>query len=223
MIKKLIFGIAVAVSVCYAETTNLETEHFKICETCPQEKIVIKYEDFVSPELDCVNIYQSKAKELTKNELLLSSVIGHGTGFNVEKLFIIQVVDDTANMNFIEKIFSLKKRKLMIYSLSNEEIFNQLRKRTKFEITKNRLRIIIDNKEVYEGSIKMGENYYVDYCDEYFTFNLDNKLSLTVGICKKKKDEATYPDFIGDMKFEIAYKIENKELHFSLKKPIFKI
>ena len=200
-LNKLIFAISFAVSVSHAETASLETEHFKICETQPNKKIVVKYEDLISPELDCVNIYQSRAKEISKNKLLLSSVIGHGTGFNIEKLFIIRVIDDDSNMNFIKRLlrlfvrtkrklrtYGLLKRKLRIYSLSNNEIFEQLRKRTKFEIMENRLKIIIDNKEVYNGSIKIDKNHYVDYCDEYFMFNLENELSITTSIRKKKRD-----------------------------------
>ena len=221
-------------SVSHAETASLETEHFKICETQPNKKIVVKYEDLISPELDCVNIYQSRAKEISKNKLLLSSVIGHGTGFNIEKLFIIRVIDDDSNMNFIKRLlrlfvrtkrklrtYGLLKRKLRIYSLSNNEIFEQLRKRTKFEIMENRLKIIIDNKEVYNGSIKIDKNHYVDYCDEYFVFNLENELSITTSICKKEKDVAIYPDFLGDITFKIVYEIENGDLKFSLQEPLF--
>ena len=98
----------------------------------------------MSPEIDCVDIHPSKAKEITRNELLVSLVIGHGTGFNVEKLFVIQVDDNKTDMNFIQKIFTRKKRKYKIYSLKNEEIFTQLRKRTKFQVIGAHLKIIID-------------------------------------------------------------------------------
>ena len=233
-LKKLIVALSFAVSVSHAETASLETEHFQVCETQPNEKIVVKYKDLISPELDCVNIYQSRAKEISKNKLLLSSVIGHGTGFNIEKLFIIRVIDDDSNMKFIKMLlrlfvrtkrklrrYGLFKRKLRIYSLSNKEIFEQLRKRTKFEIMENRLKIIIDNKEVYNGSIKIDKNHYVDYCDEYFMFNLKNELSITTSICKKGNDATIYPDFLGDITFKIVYKIDNKNLKVLLQEPLF--
>ena len=126
----------------------METDPFKIYEPQPNSKIVVKHDDLVSSEIDCVNIYQSKVKEVDKNELLLSSVIGHGTGFNVEKLFIIRI--DPVK-NFIKRISSNKRRDLKIYSVSNKEVFKQLRQRTKFEVTKNWLKIIVDGKEIYEA------------------------------------------------------------------------
>lgn len=149
----------------------------------------------------------------------LASVVGHGTGFNVEKLFIIQVVEGNSGTNFIYRLFSKKKKYLKIYSIPNEEIFNQVQKRTKFEIVKNNLNIIIDNKKIYEGKIKIGTDYYIDYCSEYFVFNLDGKLNIAISVCLKKKDEVVYPEFVGEIRFDISYKIENDKLEFSLTNP----
>ncbi len=222
-IKKLIFAVSVIISASLAETANIATEHFKICETQQNEKIVIKYEDLISPEIDCINIYQSKAKEISKNELLLSSVVGHGTGFNVEKLFVIQIDNNNSGMNFIQKIFLKKKQNIKIYPISNEEIFNQLRKRTKFQVIGGCLKVIIDEQEKYNSSLNIEDDSYIDYCEEYFEFNLNSTPSVTVSICKKKKSEVTYPDFVGDVTFDIVYEIKNGDLKFSLKEPRIKI
>lgn len=191
------------ISVCFADVLNLETEHFKVYEVRHGEKVVVKHENFISSELDCAILYQSKVHEISKDELLFSSVIGHGTGFNIEKLFIIQA-ENTG---------------LRIYSISGNEILKQLRKRTKFEILKNNLKIIIDNKIFYKGKINMGAEYYIDYCDECFYFNFDNKLSITATICKKGKDNAMYPDFVKNITFDIGYKIENDKVKFCLSNP----
>ena len=177
----------------------------------------------MSPEIDCVDIHPSKAKEIIRNELLVSLVIGHGTGFNVEKLFVIQVDDNKTDMNFIQKIFTGKKRKYKIYSLKNEEIFTQLRKRTKFQVIGAHLKIIIDWQEKYNSSLNIEDGCCIDYCEEYFEFNLNNRLSITVNICKKKKGNLTYPDFIGDIIFEVVYEIKNSNLNFLLTEPCIKI
>ena len=217
---KLIAGVLLVSSVFGAVMANIETGHFKIFETQPNSKIVVKYDYCVSPEIDCANIYQSKAKEISKNELILSSVIGHGTGFNIEKLFIIQV---SPVENFIKRIFSNKKHILHIYNISNAEIFNQLRKRTKFEVTDGNLKIFIDGQEKYKGNLIIEDDYFIDYCEEYFAFNLDDELSITINICRKKKAEASYPDFIGSIKFVISYKVKNNKIEFVLSKPQIEI
>ena len=219
-IKTLISGILLAISVCFAEIVSIGTEHFKIYEKQPNSKIVVKYDDLGSSEIDCTNIYQSKAKEISKNELLLSSVIGHGTGFNIEKLFIIQV---SPVENFIKRIFSNKKRILNTYNISNDEIFKQLRIRTKFELTDGNLKIFIDGQEKYKGNLIIEDDYFIDYCEEYFAFNLDDRLSITINICKKKKSEASYPDFIGSIKFDISYKVKNNKIEFVLSNPQIEI
>ena len=215
-IKKFCAMSLFTFSALCSEITSQKTSHFKICATQQNSKIVVKYDDLVSSEIECANIYQSKAKEISKNELILSSVIGHGTGFNIEKLFIIQV---SPVENFIKKIFSNKKHILHIYNISNAAIFNQLRKRTKFEVTNGKLKIFIDGQEKYKGNLLLEGDYYIDYCKEYFAFNLDDKLSITINICKKKKDEANYPDFVGSITFDVSYKVKNNKIEFILSNP----
>lgn len=205
--NKLIWGILSTTSVCFADVLNLETEHFRVCEVRHGEKVVVKHENFTSSGLECAILYQSKVHEISKDKLLFSSVIGHGTGFNIEKLFIIQA-EETG---------------IRTYNISGDEILKQLKKRTKFEVLKNNLKIIIDNKILYKGKINMDAKYYIDYCEECFYFNLDNKLSITATICKKEKDKAIYPDFVGNITFDIDYVIKDSKLEFSLGKPVFKM
>ena len=218
--KKLIWGALCAISVGYAEIRSLETSHFRICETLPNEKIVVKYGDLVSPELECVNIYQTKFYEISKNELLLSRVIGHGTGFNVEELTLIRVVSDTNAMNFFTRIFSNKKS-LEIYNASNRQIFDRLRKRTKFHISENEMVIAIDGKEIHRQKLNIDTNCYIDYADECFTFDLGKQSSISINICKKHRYKIIYPDYICSIKFDIQYKTSNSTLEITLKNPRF--
>ena len=65
--------------------------------------------------------------------------------------------------------------------------------------------------------ISLYKNCSTDYYGEYFTYKLDNIPSIIVNIIKK--GEATYPDFIGDITFDISCEIKNNKLDLSLTNP----
>lgn len=211
------------ISFCYSEVVNVETSHFRICETTPNKKFVVKHGDLSSPEFECANVALTKVHEISKNELLLSRATGHGTGFNVEELTLIQVIDEAANANFLSRIFSRKKQSFKVFAFSNEEIFKQIRKRTKFKISSGELAVTIDDKEIYRHKVKVDVNYYIDYCDEYFTFDLDKQPSVSISICTKHKNEATYPNFVGSVRFDIHYRISGTVVETELINPRFEI
>ena len=221
LIRKLICMVLWGTSIGCGEINNIETSHFRICETVPNKKFIVKYGNLTSSEFECANIHLAKVYEVSKNELLLSRAIGHGTGFNVEELVLIQVVDNAVEMNFISRIFSRKRQSFKVYTFSNEEIFKQIRKRTKFKISEGEFVVIIDDKETHRDKLNVDANYYIDYCDEYFTFDLDKQPSASIAICTKHKNEVTYSDFIGSIRFDMRYKVNGSTVKIKLVNPRF--
>lgn len=206
-----------------AEKVLLETAHFQICETKPGAKVAVKYgHELTSPEFECLSTLGEpvRAREISDDKLIMSCVTGHGSGFHQEKLFLAQVIGVSD-----EKMPAGKSFKIL--SFSNEKFFAQARDKTKFEMDADKVKVFIDGKKLAEftlpenndtNAFENNTRYTIDYCDENFSFDLRNTPKIKMTIASKQANTA-YPEFIGDISFNIVYFIEQDKLGISLETP----